>query len=148
MTMPKKQFEEHLFVYGSNVEQWPEEIREAGKDALERSVELRALIAEEAHFEAFLKARRFEEPSRDLEQRIISASMPANKKARHGVGAFFSELLQELNLPKPVLTAVSVLFIVTLLVGFTIGASYLSDTSMEPYQIRLEEFLYDEGEVL
>ena len=107
------------------------------------------LLGEEEHFEKLLKSRRYEGPSGDLAERIISASVCKKKKASNTIAVFLSDLLWELNLPKPALTVVSVLLCLALIVGFTIGSSGLSRyVSAEQYQTNLEEFLYYEGEVL
>ncbi len=149
MTMNLKQFKENLLVYGANVHKWPEDIRQTGLRALETSSELRTLLAEEERFERVLKTRRYEEPSRDLAERIVSAAQPKKKKVWRRLGGFFSELLWEFGLPRPALTAVSVALIFALIIGFAIGFSdSTGTTSAEQYQANLEDFLYYEGEIL
>ena len=149
MTMTPKQFKENLLVYGANVHKWPEDIRLTGLGALETSSELRTLLAEEERFEGVLKTRRYEEPSRDLAERIVSVAQSKNKKVWRRLGGFFSELVWEFSLPKPVLTAVSVSLILVLILGFAIGFSDpIGAVSTEQTQTDLQEFLYYEGEVL
>jgi hypothetical protein len=149
MTMDPEQFKENLLVYGANVHQWPEDIRQAGLEALETSSELQALLAEEERFEGVLTTRRYEEPSRDLAQRIVSASQPKRKKRWPSLVGFFSELVWEFSLPKPALTAVSVSLVFVLILGFVIGFSNpIGSLSTEQGQTDLQEFLYYEGEVL
>ncbi len=149
MNITLKQFKENLLVYGANVHEWPEDIRQAGLKALETSSEFRALLAEEERFERVLTTRRYEEPSRDLAERIVSASQPKKKKVWPSVVGFFSELVWEFSLPKPALTAFSVSLIFVLILGFAIGfANLIGSVSTEGTQTDLQEFLYYEGEVL
>jgi hypothetical protein len=149
MTMNPKQFEKNLLLYGANVSMWPEEIRQAGLQAIETSSDCRALLAEEERFEQVLKTRTYEEQNNDLAKRIIFAAQPKKKTVWiHFVG-FFSELVREFNLPRPVFTALYVSLILVLIVGFAIGFSNTNGSgSMEWTQTDLQAFLYDEGEVL
>jgi hypothetical protein len=141
--MDVKQFKENLLLYGADVHQWPEEIRNVGLQALENSSELQFLVREEARFENILKNRKYEEPGSNLEQRIISAALQVKKSPSLSVGAFLSELLAEFKLPKPVWVAVSILVI-----GFAIGfLNPRTSTLTEQEQINLQAFLYDEEEV-
>jgi hypothetical protein len=149
--MDPKQFKENLLAFGSDISKWPAGMREAGLKALRDTSEFRTLLADEERFEEILKSRRFEEPSRDLPDRIISASQRGKKKtpSPSGIGGFLSELLWEFRLPKPALAAVSALLICFLIIGFAIGFSNQTEAmSAEPYQTNLEDFLYYEGEEL
>ncbi|MBA3018391.1 MAG: hypothetical protein KJ550_02545 [Proteobacteria bacterium] len=149
MTMHVKHFKQNMLVYGSDVYNWPEGVREAGLKALDRSPELQALLADEECFEKVLKMRKYEEPGIDLSGRIISATQHIKKKERSNPGGFFSELLREFSLPKPAFTAVFVSLIFALIVGFAMSFSNPSwHVSAEQYKTNLEEFLYYEGEVL
>lgn len=149
MTMNLEQFKENLLVYGANVHEWPEDIKQAGLKAMETSSELRALLAEEERFERVLTTRRYEEPSRDLAKRIASAAQPKKKEIWPSLVGFFSELVWEFSIPKPALTAVSVSLILVLILGFAIGFSNpIGSVSTEQSQTDLQEFLYYEGEVL
>lgn len=149
MTTHVKHFKQNMLVYGSDVYNWPESIREAGLKALDRSPELQALLADEQRFEKALKIRKYEEPSIDLSERIISATQHMKKKERSNLGSFFSELLREFSLPKPALTAVFVSLIFAMIVGFAMSFSNPSwHVSAEQYKTNLEEFLYYEGGVL
>ncbi len=149
MTMDSKKFKENMLVHGADVNQWPEEIRQAGLEALESSPELQALSADQEHFERILKTRKYEEPGVDLAQRIITASLHQKKKSFFSLGSLLSGVLGELRLPKPALTAVYVLMIFVLMIGFGIGFSDPMGSALaEQEQINLQEFLYDEGEVL
>ena len=149
MTMNLKQFKENLLAYGSNIHEWPEDIRQAGLKAMETSSELRTLLAEEERLERVLKTRKYEEPSSDLAERIVSASLSMRKRGRHGLSGFLSELVWEFGLPKRALTAVSVSLVLVLILGFAIGfANPTGSVSTEGSQADLQEFLYYEGEVL
>ncbi|MEN8264810.1 MAG: hypothetical protein ABFR82_15260 [Nitrospirota bacterium] len=48
MKMDIKQFSENLMLYGADVHQWPEDIRQAGLDALEKFPDLQKLSADHA----------------------------------------------------------------------------------------------------
>lgn len=149
MTIDLKQFKKNLLVYGSDVRNWPEDIREPGQKALDSSAELRALLGDEKCFEEVLKTRKYEEPDRDLAERIISASVYKKKKTQHIFRRFFSDLLWEFSLPRPARTAVFVSLIFALIIGFAIGFSNpTGSVSAEQYQTNLEDFLYYEGEAL
>ncbi len=147
--MNPKEFKENVLVYGSDVHSWPKDLREAGQKALASSAELQAVLAQEEHFEGVLKSRKHEAPCDDLADRIVSASRRKQKKSLSGIGALLSEVLWQFGLPRSALTAVSVAIIFALIVGFAIGFSAPTGTTpAEQYQANLEDFLYDEGEVL
>lgn len=149
MTVNLKQFKEDLLMYGANVHEWPEDIRYSGLKALETSSELRKLLAEEQRLERVLKTRKYEEPSSNLAERIISASLSKRKKVRRGLGGFFLDLVWEFSLPKPALTALSVSLVLVLILGFAIGfINPIGSVSTEGSQTDLQEYLYYEGEVL
>ncbi len=141
--MDFKQFKENMLIHSADLDQWPKEIREVGKEALEKSTELRNLLAEHERFEKVLKTRKFEEPNNNLAQQIISASLRQNNR-QPSLSAFFSELFSAFSMPKLALTGVSIL-----LIGFVIGYSNpIEKASIEQEQTNLEEFLYYEGEML
>jgi hypothetical protein len=147
--MDMEQFKENLLLYGANVHHWPEEIRQAGLEAIESSSKMQALVAEHEDFERVLRARSYEEPDRNLAQRIISASLQQKQKALLSPGSLISALLNELLLPKPVLTALSIVMILVLVIGFAIGFSNSSGSVMtNQEETNLQAFLYYEGDVL
>ena len=149
MTMNVEQFKEKLLMYGADVRNWPKDIRSSGLKALDSSPELQKLVEDEERFEGVLKTRKYEEPSRDLAERIAGAALPRKKKAQRNLGVFFSEILREFSLSRRALTAVSVSLIFTLIIGFTIGFSNLSGyVSAEQYETNLEDFLNYEGDLL
>jgi hypothetical protein len=142
-----KKFKENLLLYGANIHYWPEEIRQAGLEALESSSEMQELLSGHEHFEKVLKTRRYEEPSVNLAQRIISASL--QQKAPLSFGSFISELLNEFRFPKPALSVLSIVMILVLIIGFTIGFSNPSESVLTAQEeTSLQVFLYDEGDVI
>lgn len=144
-----KAFKENMLVYGSDVSNWPKGMKEAGREALEGSPEIRSLLASEERFEGILKTRKYEEPYGDLGERISAASVYKDKKTQRTSGGFLSDLLWEFSLHGRAVTAVAVAFIFALVIGFAIGFSNTSESlSAEQYQANLEDFLYYEGEVL
>jgi len=149
MTMNLKQFKGHVLVHGTDILSWPEDIRTEGLKALEASSEIQALLADEERFEMVLKTRRYEDPSPDLAERIISASRQKQDKRFRSIVGFFSDMLWEFGVPNRALTAVSVSLLFALILGFAIGFFYPSGAmSSEQNQTNLEAFLYYEGEVL
>lgn len=142
-----KKFKENLLLYGANVNHWPEELRQAGLEALESSSEIKALLAEHEHFERVLRARSYETPSNNLAQRIIS-SLQQEQKASRSLGSFLSALLNEVRFPKPALTALSIVMIL-LVIGFVIGFLNPSESVLTGHEdTSLQAFLYYEGDII
>jgi len=149
MTTNFEQFEEKLLMYGADVRKWPKDIRSSGLKTLDRFPELQKLVADTELFEGVLKIRKYEEPSKDLADRIVAAALPKKKKAQRKLGMFFSEVLREFSLSRRAFAAVSVSLIFSLIIGFTIGFSNPSgNASAEQTQTSLEDFLNYEGDVL
>jgi len=149
MRIDMKEFKEYLLVYGADMSQWPEEIREAAQTELEHSTELQTIVEDSMQFEKVLQNRNYEEPDRDLSERIITASLRQEHIAQRDPRTFLSFIFQELALPKPALKAVSVLIVSVLMIGFAIGyTNPLEDVTNAQEQTNLEEFLYYEGEIL
>ncbi len=90
MTMDPREFKENILLYGVDLHQWPEEIRQVGIEALQKSSELQALLAEFEQFEKVLITRKYEEPSDHLGQRIVSLSLYRDKKSPFSLGLFLS----------------------------------------------------------
>jgi len=149
MTTNFEQFEEKLLMYGADVRKWPKDIRSSGLKLLDRSPELQKLVADAERFEGVLKIRKYEEPSRDLADRIVAAALPKKKEAQRKLGMFFSEILSEFSLSRRAFAAVSISLIFSLIIGFTIGFSNPSgNASAEQTQTSLGDFLNYEGDVL
>jgi hypothetical protein len=148
--MDPRQLKENILLYGVNLYQWPEEIRQEGLELLQKFPGLQALLDEYEQFERALKTRKYEEPSDNLGQRIISLCLHQEKKSSTGVGLFLSRLfVDEFYLPKPALIAVSIVTIIALLTGFVVGFSNSSGTVLtDQRQANLQEFLHYEGDVL
>ena len=148
--MDKIQFEENLLFYGTDVYQWPEEIRKAGLKALEGSAEIQTLLAEQKDFEKVLALRTYEEPDRNLAQRILSASFQQKEKAPFGLGSFLRGVLTEFHFPQPAVATFSLALLFILVLGFAIGFlnPFASSGLNVQEETSLEAFLYDEGEVL
>ena len=150
MTMDPREFKENILLYGVDLYQWPEEIRQEGLESLQRFPGLQALLAEYEQFERVLKTRKYEVPSSNLVQRIVSLSLHQDKKSPFSLSLFLSRLFaDEFYLPKPALIVVSILTIIALLTGFFIGFSNPSRTALADHrQANLQEFLHYEGGVL
>jgi hypothetical protein len=148
--MDPRQFKENILLYGADLDQWPEEIRQAGLESLRNSSELQVLLTEQKRFERVLKTRKYEEPGGNLAQRIVSLSLRQDKKSTFSLGLFFSRLFAgEFYLSKPAFIVVSILMITALLVGFVIGFSNSTGSTLtDQRQANLQEFLHYEGDVL
>ena len=149
MTMDLEQFKKNLLLHGTDVHDWPEEIKQAGLKALESSSEFQAVLEKEVRFERVLEGRIYEEPDKDFAERIVLAARPKKTSLWTHFSGFFSELIWEFDFPKPALSALSVSLVIVLLVGFTIGFTNTNGSiSTETTQADIQEFLYYEGEVL
>jgi hypothetical protein len=150
MTMDPKQFEENLLLYGADLNRWPEEIRQAGMESLQKYLELQVLLEEQEKFEKMLKARKYEEPSCDLTQRIVSVSLQVDRKSPFGLGSLFSRICaDEFFLHKPASIIASLLTISVLAVGLFIGFSISTESKLtDEGQASLQEFLHYQGEAL
>lgn len=149
MRMDPKQFREYMLIYGTDILNWPEDMRTPGLKALKSSLELQAILEDEERFERVLRESRYEDPDPDLAERIISASLQKKDKRPYSVAGFFSDIFWEFGMPNRALTAVSLSLLVALILGFAIGFFYPSGAiSSEQNQINLEAFLYYEGDVL
>lgn len=111
MTMDAERFRECLLIHGADVHQWPSDIRQAGLDAVERSLDCRSLRDECRQFEAILRSRTFEDPSSDLAVRIVSAARRRERRASPQVMEFIAACFRDLRLPAPVFTAAAVLIL-------------------------------------
>lgn len=150
MRMDPREFKENILSYGVDLHQWPEEIRQAGLESLQNSSELQGLLTDQERFERVLKTRRYEEPSGNLAQRIVSLSIHQDKKSPFSLGLFLSRLFAgELYSPKPAFIVVSILMITALLAGFVIGFSNPTGSTLtDQKQANLQEFLHYQGDVL
>jgi hypothetical protein len=148
--MNRKQFEEYLLLYGTNMNEWPQEIRQAGLEALESSAELQAFYQDHDNFEKLLHTRRYEEPAGNFAQRIISVSSQQTQKDPFSLRSLIAGLIDEFHIPRPALALISLVMLLALTIGFTIGftnpngSSVLNNTE-EP---QLQAFLFDEGDVI
>jgi len=148
--MDTKQFKENLLLYGADINQWPEKIRQSGVKALESSPEYRALQEDHDSFEKMLKTRRFEELADNFAQRVISASLQQRQKAPFSLGSFIEDMISEFRISKPALAVLSFVTVLVLTIGLTVGFLYPSMTwvSNNAEETNLQAFLFDEGDVI
>jgi hypothetical protein len=148
--MDPKKFKENLLLYGPDVNKWPEAEKQAGADLRRHFPELQSLCEEQEEFERILKTRKYEEPSRNLAQRIVSLSLNQNIKAPSRLGLFFSGLFADnFYLPKPAFWVVSIFMVTALMAGFFIGFSNPTGaTSTDQGPANLQAFLHHEGDGL
>ncbi|OPL15362.1 MAG: hypothetical protein AVO38_10860 [delta proteobacterium ML8_D] len=149
MRMDPQQFREYVLIHGTNILDWPEDIRMPGLKALDASLELQAILEDEERFEMVLKESRYEDPSPVLSERIISAALQQKDKRSHSIVGFFEDLFWEFGVPNRSITAVSISLLIALVLGFAIGFFNPSAAvSLDQKQISLEAFLYYEGDEL
>jgi len=151
MAMNEHDFREYLLIYGSDLSQWPDSIQQAGRDALQGSKTLQDLVAEEYEFVSVLKASHLEEPSADLAERIISASLKTEQKRSFSLSGLLSELFGVFAMPKRAIVSFSIIMILILLIGFAIGfsASPGSSVTEQASTTGLQDILYSvEGALL
>ena len=148
--MDRKQFEEYLLLYGANMNEWPEKVRQSGLEAVERSSELRALQKDHVNFERLLKARKYEEPTKDFSQRIISVSSLQKQKKPFSIKSLIAGLIDEFHMPRPALAVISFAMLLALTIGFTIGFTNPNGSSVlnNTEETQLQVFLFDEGDVI
>ena len=145
--MDKNRFKENLLLYGSDLHSWPEELMRSGLKALEKSPDFKILLKEQEHFERFLNTRRYEKPTHDFAERIITTSLHKKQKSFTLV-SFVSALIDEFRFPKPALTALSALMILLLFIGFAIGfLNPLGSVSSANDETSLQAFLYYEEDI-
>ncbi|MFZ5875573.1 MAG: hypothetical protein ACOYXU_04095 [Nitrospirota bacterium] len=138
MTMDAERFRECLLIHGVEIQQWPEDIRQAGLEAMARSLECRALQEECRQFEAILRMRAFEEPSPDLALRIVSAARRTEQRTPARITEFLAVCFQDLRLPAPVVTA-AVVLIIGVVIGLLLPAeSVLADSESAEVQTFLD----------
>ena len=148
--MDSKQFEEYLLLYGANINEWPETVRQSGWEALESSSELQALQKDHADFEKLLKARRYEEPAGNFAQRIISVSSQQKQTDPFSLRSLIAGLIDEFHIPRPALAVISLVVLLALTIGFTIGFTNTNGSSVlnNTEETQLQAFLFDEGDVI
>ena len=136
-------------MYGANIREWPQEIRQEGLEVLKQSSDMQVLAAEHEAFEGVLRTRGYEEPGITLEQRIIAASLDIGKKGQFSLDVFLSEIFAGFRLSKQSFVVLSILLISFLLIGFSIGFLNSGGTTLaEQEQPHLQEFLYYRGVAL
>jgi len=127
---------ELLSYYGSDLEQWPEELRPLWLRA-QHNPKLASIVEEERRFEHLLRKRSFTPPSFDFAERIIAASI-ARPQRMEAIG-WFSDLLQEV---RPAALAAM------LLLGFAIGFGMLTPPSSLNNTAFVRALTDDEGTIL
>lgn len=138
--MERNQFIEYLQLYGSDIEKWPEGLRQEALSLYRDSSEIKDLVESEKGFESILSERAFEEPSSDFERRItLSAKPKIEKEEKNSV---FSSIFDYITLPKPALTMAFLL-----LFGFSLGFFYDTYADTGDETLVLSEYItFDEGE--
>ena len=74
--MKRGQFIENLQLYGSDIEKWPERLRQEALSLYQGSSEFKDLVESEKGFESMLMGRAIDKPSSDFERRITLSAKP------------------------------------------------------------------------
>ena len=83
--MNSEQFAEYLSLYGSDINKWPEEIREKAFSVYRESEELKSLVEKEIQFESLMNNRAVDDPTSDFERRITLSAKPRAARNSSGV---------------------------------------------------------------
>jgi len=131
MPMTEKEFKQCLMLYGTEVENWPDEILAEAIRAQYHPT-LSELMLEEQYFdEMLLHSRRFEDASPDLADRIIHAARSAVTTSRNSLATYLQELLASL-LPQPAFALATVLSL-GIVIGFSVPAPASANESAQTY---------------
>lgn len=137
--MDKQKFIDYLSIYGANLGNWPEGLREEAHTALSSSRELMEALEEEKLFEEALNMREYEEPSPDLARRIIDAAEENPAPARKSIIDVLSSVFSVIPLPRPAL-ALPLL----LILGIAAGYIYSNYSETDTNGTQLAQLLYYE----
>ncbi len=145
MALSDKEFEEYLALYGSDVEGWPEKIRQDTNNMGNRFVS-EHLIKEYGKLETKLNKRRFEPASAYFIERIILAA--AQRKQQNipkNIFIWLQELFADFMMPKPSY-AVVLLLVLGISIGAGVGIS--ENNSIDDTQEFIQANLFDDGAIL
>ncbi len=138
--MNTEQFIENLELYGSDIEKWPEGLRQEALSLYQGSSEFKNLVESEKGFESMLMDRAIDEPSSDFERRITLSAKPKTELEEKTF--VFSSIFEFITLPKPALTMAFLL-----LFGFSLGFFYDTYADTGEDTIEFSEYItFDEGE--
>ncbi len=142
--MNKDRFQECLSLYGSEIDNWPEDLKTEAHTTLASSPELKALLDQEREFENALGQRAFEPPSPNLATRIVNTAKVTPRTAKSSASIIDS--IKGSFGGIPFLSPAYGLTLV-LIVGLMLGYAYTSyTTDEEPESIEIAGLLYyDEG---
>jgi len=138
--MKREQFIENLELYGSDINTWPEGIREHALTVCKESAELRGLVEKEKQFESIMAERNIDDPTSDFERRITLSAKP--KVVIDEKNTVISSIFNLISIPKPALTMA-----IILLFGFSLGFFYDTYAYSNENTLELSEYItFDEGE--
>ena len=138
--MNREQFVEYLALFGSDINKWPEKIREQALSLHRESEELKGLVEKEMQFESIMNDRSVDDPTSDFERRITLSAKPRSEVTVKE--SFFSSIFSLVSVPKPALTMT-----LLLLFGFSVGFFFDSYAYSDENTLELNEYItFDEGE--
>jgi hypothetical protein len=141
--MDRKEFMDHIGLYGGDLGRWPSGLREEAEALCLRSPELRVALDEERRFEEALQERGFEEPSPGLEARIISAAaaVKRHEPAKNSVLGLLGAIFSAIPLPRPAI-ALPLLLVIGMAAGYLYSNYSDNDSDNSVYA---ELMYYGEG---
>lgn len=114
--MNTEEFKKNIHLYGTNIDEWPLELREDANRLLLSSLEFQNIIKEENILNDALNHRGFEEASPSLENRIISTALSNSAHNSKSIFEFLNQIFNSFHLPNPAFALSLVL-----LIGITLG---------------------------
>lgn len=144
--MTTSEFRRYLDIYGSDLQRWPQDVRDAAKILLDGSAELQKLVGEEELFEHKLELRNYEEPSPELQDRIIASAKTEASSRSRSIAGYLSDLFSTFYLPSPAFSLALILVIGIMIGYFTSsvnaisGDELISDSQFALYEGEIYEF--------
>lgn len=139
--MNKEKFLEYLSIYGTDLDTWPEDIKEAAAQAVRSSDELAQAFKAEKEFEQSLMAREFQNSSPDLSERIISNTLPADEPQSKSLIESVKDFFSILPLPSPAI-ALPVILVIGIVAGYLIPTE---NAVSEPEGVQVADVIYNYG---
>lgn len=140
MCLVTKEFEKYLALYGLDIEQWPEEIREKAKQ-VQKQFDTAKLSKEYRELENTLYSRRFEPHYPMLAEQIIAKARHQHRNVPLNVLGWLHGLFADFMIPSPAYALA-----VMLVLGIGIG---LNTTNMDmPDETSLSSTFSDDGATL
>lgn len=139
-----EEFRRYLDLYGSNLDRWPEQVRDSAREMTEVSQQFRKMVEAETRFEETLNLREVEAPDNGLENRIIaSAKTQGEAGARSSLSGYLGDIFRSFYLPNPAF-ALALMLVIGILIGyFTSSVNSVNGND----QLITSQLTFYEGEI-